>query len=58
MTRLSLLAAAVPTGAILSVTGIATAADDATFVGLGGKQGIKHIVKDLIPAHGFFEPPK
>jgi hemoglobin len=48
MTRLSLLAASVLTGAILSVTGIAHA-DDATFVGLGGKQGIKHIVKDLIP---------
>ena len=49
MTRLSFLAAALLACASFSLAGSAIAADDATFVGLGGKQGIKKIVKDLIP---------
>jgi hemoglobin len=49
MTRLSFLAATLLASLALALPGIASAADDATFVGLGGKQGIKKIVKDLIP---------
>lgn len=49
MTRLSFLAAALVASAAFSLPGMASAADDATFIGLGGKQGIKKIVKDLIP---------
>lgn len=49
MTRLSFLAAALLASFTFCLPGIASAADDATFVGLGGKQGIKKIVKDLIP---------
>ena len=49
MTRLSFLAATLLASLTLCLPGIASAADDATFVGLGGKKGIKKIVNDLIP---------
>ena len=49
MTRLSFLAAALLASLTLCLPGVASAADDATFVGLGGKHGIKKIVNDLIP---------
>jgi len=49
MTRLSLPAAALLASLTFCLPGIASATDDATFVGLGGKQGIKKIVNDLIP---------
>jgi hemoglobin len=49
MTPRSLLAAALLAAFSLAGSSAAFAADDATFVGLGGKKGIKNIVKTLIP---------
>lgn len=49
MTRFSFIAAALLASLTFCLPGIASAADDATFVGLGGKKGIKKIVNDLIP---------
>jgi hemoglobin len=49
MTPRSLLAAGVLAAISLSFTGVAAAADDATYQGLGGKKGIKKIVDTLIP---------
>lgn len=49
MTRLSFLAAALLASLAFCLPSTARAADDATFVGHGGKQGIKKIVNDLSP---------
>jgi len=49
MSRFAFLPAALLTVAAFTLSGSASAADNATFVGLGGKPGIKKIVKDLIP---------